>query len=708
MAGQSPNSTNIDRVASATSTALHLVCHPEYLYWRSEWQKLRDCISGEREIKRKGERYLKPMKGSDAEDYKEYLDRSTYYNMTAQTLNGMLGQVFRRDPQIRNLPTKFKNAVRKFGKDGSSHVAFTKGTVGEQLGVGRIGILVDAPATTTVDPTSFAVAYTAENILDWDMTTDDWGMYVPSRVLLREFERQSAAQLMATVAAPAKRGARTQRVKPQSPALATSPAYQYQTVYRELTLEPHPDYPDYDVVYVQRVYLDDPTSQPKQVIVPNVRGTPLTFIPFQFKGSNSITADIEKPPLLDIADLNLSHFRTYAELELGRTYTALPTYYAQVRDGQGASEYHIGPNRVWEVGEDQVPGILEYKGEGLKALETALATKEQQIAAKGATPAQINNLSNLFKVLATAKAPTGTQRLAGLFATLGTIRAPSASTVTRLEAMFRVLGSAKSIPGADRIAHDLDTIGAAAGRAARNLGALPGPLRGLGPVMRGVGSNARVMSTGIGSISKPLGGAAQELREFNRQIRDSNSLFRMFSTGIAGISLTQLFSGLYDTNVALMKLDKSLLFATGTFQGSATAMQQYINMSQQLGVSIAGNADAFGRFAISSKTSGYGMNDTMKVFGRIEGLASPVANVGTRCDRPCINLGDAGFGRLHRRRFKKPFRQAVDLLDVENRIALGKQAGLAVVAFVRVIGLGLEGSPIDDWRGALTLADAPA
>lgn len=333
MAGQSPNSTNIDRVASATSTALHLVCHPEYLYWRSEWQKLRDCISGEREIKRKGERYLKPMKGSDAEDYKEYLDRSTYYNMTAQTLNGMLGQVFRRDPQIRNLPTKFKNAVRKFGKDGSSHVAFTKGTVGEQLGVGRIGILVDAPATTTVDPTSFAVAYTAENILDWDMTTDDWGMYVPSRVLLREFERQSAAQLMATVAAPAKRGARTQRVKPQSPALATSPAYQYQTVYRELTLEPHPDYPDYDVVYVQRVYLDDPTSQPKQVIVPNVRGTPLTFIPFQFKGSNSITADIEKPPLLDIADLNLSHFRTYAELELGRTYTALPTYYAQVRDG---------------------------------------------------------------------------------------------------------------------------------------------------------------------------------------------------------------------------------------------------------------------------------------------------------------------------------------------------------------------------------------
>lgn len=383
MAGQSPNSTNIDRVASATSTALHLVCHPEYLYWRSEWQKLRDCISGEREIKRKGERYLKPMKGSDAEDYKEYLDRSTYYNMTAQTLNGMIGQVFRRDPQIRNLPTKFKNAVRKFGKDGSSHVAFTKGTVGEQLGVGRIGILVDAPATTTVDPTSFAVAYTAENILDWDMTTDDWGMYVPSRVLLREFERQSAAQLMATVAAPAKRGARTQRVKPQSPALATSPAYQYQTVYRELTLEPHPDYPDYDVVYVQRVYLDDPTSQPKQVIVPNVRGTPLTFIPFQFKGSNSITADIEKPPLLDIADLNLSHFRTYAELELGRTYTALPTYYAQVRDGQGASEYHIGPNRVWEVGEDQVPGILEYKGEGLKALETALATKEQQIAAIG-------------------------------------------------------------------------------------------------------------------------------------------------------------------------------------------------------------------------------------------------------------------------------------------------------------------------------------
>ena len=387
MAGQSPNSTNIDRVASATSTALHLVCHPEYLYWRSEWQKLRDCISGEREIKRKGERYLKPMKGSDADDYKEYLDRSTYYNMTAQTLNGMIGQVFRRDPQIRNLPTKFKNAVRKFGKDGSSHVAFTKGTVGEQLGVGRIGILVDAPATTTVDPTSFAVAYTAENILDWDMTTDDWGIYVPSRVLLREFERQSAAQLMATIAAPAKRGARTQRVKPQSPALATSPAYQYQTVYRELTLEPHPDYPDYDVVYVQRVYLDDPTSQPKQVIVPNVRGTPLTFIPFQFKGSNSITADIEKPPLLDIADLNLSHFRTYAELELGRTYTALPTYRieAQARE-----------NGAWKKNYEELDG--NYR----RSLVTSAIKDVAMLADVGVDPRAMGDLTTkalgVFKV----------------------------------------------------------------------------------------------------------------------------------------------------------------------------------------------------------------------------------------------------------------------------------------------------------------------
>jgi hypothetical protein len=38
---------------------------------------------------------------------------------------------------------------------------------------------------------------------------------------------------------------------------------------------------------------------------------------------------------------------------------------------------------VWEVPSGETPGILEFKGEGLKTLERALNEKEQQIAAIG-------------------------------------------------------------------------------------------------------------------------------------------------------------------------------------------------------------------------------------------------------------------------------------------------------------------------------------
>jgi hypothetical protein len=50
-------------------------------------------------------------------------------------------------------------------------------------------------------------------------------------------------------------------------------------------------------------------------------------IPFRFFNATTNLGDIEKPPILDILTLNLSHYKTYAQLEHGRFYTANPVYY---------------------------------------------------------------------------------------------------------------------------------------------------------------------------------------------------------------------------------------------------------------------------------------------------------------------------------------------------------------------------------------------
>lgn len=419
MAGLSPNSANISRTKRATQQVTHLVVHPEYEYWRPEWTKIRDAVAGEREIKRKAAIYLRPMRGSDNDQYAEYLDRAVFYNMSGQTQAGMVGQMFRRPPTIRNLPTpggivarsadgtqeiispasnKFSIQLSRFAKDGTSHQGFAKTCAMEQIAMGRFGALVDVAASPSGDPQSYVVGYATENIVDWTVEDVD-GFYVPTRILLREFERIDEHATPSqnnpwigregkdTTGAGSVRSAgraRDKAVQARADAVVRptrfTSSYTYRTIYRELCLE---FLPDGSRIYKQYVYVEDPLGQARDVFTPSVRGVPLPFIPFVFFGAQSNAADCEKPPLLDIVDLNLKHYRTYAELEHGRFYTALPTFYAPGNADNDAAEYHIGPGNVWEVPSGETPGILEFKGEGLKTLERALNEKEQQIAAIG-------------------------------------------------------------------------------------------------------------------------------------------------------------------------------------------------------------------------------------------------------------------------------------------------------------------------------------
>ena len=385
MSGTTPNTANIALVRGPVAIANQLVTHPEYQYWRVEWSKVRDCLAGQREIKRKGAAYLPKLKGADNDDYEQYLSRAVFYNMTSQTQNGMLGQIFRRDPKIDGVPARLAARLKRICKDGTGIVNFTKTVVSEQIALGRFGVLADLPATESNEPDPYLVGYTAENILDWTFEEIE-GRFRLTRVLLREFVRKNDARFF-------------------------SP-YTYDTLYRELRLVQTAD----GLVYIQNTYFDQappvetsartpgapsPQSitqpafvngqqvphpgvpQPVSSVTPTIRGATLDYIPFVFFGAFSNSTDVEKPPLLDIADLNISHYRSYAELEHGRFYVAMPVYYAPGRDDESAAEYNIGPNLVWEVPEGERPGILEFSGKGLNELSKALEDKERQIAAIG-------------------------------------------------------------------------------------------------------------------------------------------------------------------------------------------------------------------------------------------------------------------------------------------------------------------------------------
>jgi hypothetical protein len=81
--------------------------------------------------------------------------------------------------------------------------------------------------------------------------------------------------------------------------------------------------------------------------------------------------------------MNLSLYRTSADLEHGRHFCALPQPYVFGADVQGDVE--IGSGVAWtSTSPDTKCGFLEFTGQGLGALEKAVEQKREQLVALGA------------------------------------------------------------------------------------------------------------------------------------------------------------------------------------------------------------------------------------------------------------------------------------------------------------------------------------
>lgn len=326
--------------------------HPEVVYWYSTWQLIRDCYGGEKPIKEAGTRYLPQPDGMETEEYDAYVVRATFYNFTGRTVSALSGSIFRRMPVVEGLSQKLEKRLENVTRDNQSLVTFSSYTTEEIFQLGRVGVLVDLPARETTEPEPYFVDYTAEHILDWETGEHPvTGRLRLTRVVLREAKRQSGTER--------KIFAR----------------------YRELKLE--------DDVYKQYLYegedqdaeLDDKFRGP--AIVPTVRGQTLDFIPFRIFGPFLNSFSCEKPPMEDIARLNISHYNSYAQAENARFFCGSPFYYIE-SDAPGAEgEFKIGAPRVWVCKPGTKPGMVEMNGQGLKFLVDALDQKEAQAAALG-------------------------------------------------------------------------------------------------------------------------------------------------------------------------------------------------------------------------------------------------------------------------------------------------------------------------------------
>lgn len=330
--------------------------NPQYIEMLPIWQKCRIAVLGDDWIKKSIllKQIIPPLSNQPNDEYMAMVNRATFFNATGRTLEGLLGMVFRKRVVAKS-PTSIQPILDDvtMAKDSPINIDdLCLEMLSERLTVGRVGYLIERPNATTQGMTvaqvqalnlrPYVAEYRAESILDW------------------RFDRvNNAAQLVLVRL--------HEEVEQYEPDGVTRKDNVKQE--RRLLL--------IDGIYVQRIYREE--VQFGEDIIPEMNGAPMRFIPFVCDFS------ITKPPMLDLANVNLSHFRTEVDREHGAHYTAIPTpMFAGFTFGEGES-FRLGATGGYNTtNSDASWGFLEFTGTGLGTLKEIKEEKEKQLVILGA------------------------------------------------------------------------------------------------------------------------------------------------------------------------------------------------------------------------------------------------------------------------------------------------------------------------------------
>lgn len=333
--------------------------HSSYVENLPIWTKNRVTCKGATAVKCQGTSLLPKLEGQDANDYEAYKTRANFFPAAKKTLAAIVGMIHAKAPVVKFPKAKIAY-LEEVGLDDASISEISMLVNFEQALQGRVGILTDYETKDNNEIAPYIAIYTAESIWNWRESKVK-GQTRLSMVVLEEKVAKNPGDMFDS------------STKSQ---------------LRVIWLDPDDGF----VRVAELAQLENPSGTGSgyaligDIRIPSIRGKNLETLPFMIVGAQSIASSVEESPVEPIVDVNLSQYRTSADLEHGRHYTALPTYYLvadtsddpQLRVG-GPSFIHIRAQAT----EAQI-GILEYTGQGLSALEKADEQKKQEMAVLGA------------------------------------------------------------------------------------------------------------------------------------------------------------------------------------------------------------------------------------------------------------------------------------------------------------------------------------
>jgi hypothetical protein len=366
--------------------------HPKYNQRHPQWVRLHDAIDGEDAVKSRGTVYLPKLSGQNDEEYKAYLMRAMFYGATDRTVDGLVGAILRKPAELE-WPDAKEDDLKTVGRAGESWPEIVHSTLEEVIGVGRYGLHVDAPGEGEGAP--YVAAYCAEAITNWETAVID-GRVETISVTLEEqafvYDKKGTREEQTKYRVLRLGPARTIPMPGFVEDEENQPTKFDQYLRDTLGLEDS-DLDGEGQIYWVEVWRKGDKEEARKghewvietVVVPRVAGgATLNRIPFVFFNPVSTKAAPEKPPLLDMVNVNMSHYRNSADLEHGRHFTALPTPWAAGFDFKDGA-LTIGSETAWVSEEPGAnAGYLEFTGAGLGHLREGMQDKEKLMAVQGA------------------------------------------------------------------------------------------------------------------------------------------------------------------------------------------------------------------------------------------------------------------------------------------------------------------------------------
>ena len=270
------------------------------------WELVADVVAGEEKVKAKGEVYL-PNPSAVEDDpgekkavYDRYKQRASFYNVTGHTLQGLIGAVFRKDPEL-SAPAALEYVGEDADGAGVSIYQQSQQALAAVMEEGRVGLLADYPQTDA--PASRAdqnagliraniAKYDAKQITNW-RTTKVGGAHLLSLVVLNETAEEAAED-----------GFSVDEIEQYRVLQLVEGLYQV-TVWRAN-----------EKGTAWEIY--------EQYIPKRGNGAPWNRIPFTFGGAQNNDSSIDKAPLLDLARQNIKHYQVGADWYNALFYAGQP------------------------------------------------------------------------------------------------------------------------------------------------------------------------------------------------------------------------------------------------------------------------------------------------------------------------------------------------------------------------------------------------